>query len=74
LTSLCVCGATTVKRRRRRLGLKGSRVEKDKSPNEYEQLVLKQLDRDIANRQGVKTIMEKVAFNEGVHLSRYGDR
>jgi hypothetical protein len=69
-----VGSAGTVKRRCKVLGLKGSRAKEiDSLPSECEQLVLKQLDDNPANRHGVRTIVAKVAYEEDVHLSRYGD-
>jgi hypothetical protein len=67
----CIYSAATVKRRRKALGLKGSRAKEKSMPlTECEGLVLQQLDQDPSNRQGVRTIMHKVAHNSGVHLSR----
>ncbi|THG92517.1 hypothetical protein EW026_g8404 [Hermanssonia centrifuga] len=62
---------TTVKRRRRELGLVGSKVNAREIPlQQAEQLVLQQLDQDPAKHHGVCTIQAKVAFNSGVHIAR----
>ncbi|KAH9921377.1 hypothetical protein B0H21DRAFT_701632 [Amylocystis lapponica] len=63
--------ATTVKRRRKKLKLSGSGVTtKTMAPLPRTQLVLSQMDKDPARRQGVRTIQQKIAFEQGVHLTR----
>jgi hypothetical protein len=42
-------------------------------PSEGEQLVLKALDKDPAKCSGVRTIHQKIAFDDGIHLSQYSD-
>ena len=62
----------TVKRRRKALGLTGSGATMRAMPLQTaEQLVVAQMDKDPAKRHGVRTIQHKIAFNEGVHLTRY---
>ncbi|KAI0309245.1 hypothetical protein OF83DRAFT_1166884 [Amylostereum chailletii] len=64
--------ASTVKRRRKELGLHASVVTSKTMPSDVaEQLVLKQMERDPAMRQGVRTMQAKVAYESGVHLPRY---
>ncbi|OBZ79570.1 hypothetical protein A0H81_00262 [Grifola frondosa] len=46
--------ASTVKQRRRALGLMGSA----------------QMDKDPSRRQGVRTIQQRIAFDSGIHLTR----
>ena len=63
--------ATTVKRRRKELGLTGSGVTTRAMPlQEAEQLVIAQLDKDPQKRHGVRTIQHKIAFEQGTHLTR----
>jgi hypothetical protein len=63
--------ASSVKRRRRELGLKGSGATAKTIPHtEAEQLVLNQLGEDPASNHGVQTIQSKIAFNTGIHLRR----
>jgi hypothetical protein len=38
---------------------------------EAERLVIAQLGKDPEKRHGARTIKRKIAFNEGVHLTRY---
>ena len=38
--------------------------------SEAEQLVIKAMDKDPAKRSGVRTIHQKIAFDEKTHLSR----
>jgi hypothetical protein len=62
---------TTVKRRRKALGLRGSgATTKAMDLRTSEQLVLHQMSNDPAQRQGVRTIQAKVAFETGQHLTR----
>lgn len=62
---------TTVKRRRKALGLFGSgAMAKVLPPNQVEQLVLAQLDRDPNKKAGISTIQHKIAFENSVHIRR----
>ena len=62
---------STVKRRRKQLGLHGSKATmKIIDPSEAEQLVIKAMDKDPAKRSGVRTIHQKIAFDDKTHLSR----
>jgi hypothetical protein len=62
---------TTVKRRRKQMGLRGSSVTtREMHPQVSEQLILDQLSKDPAQRQGVRTIQAKIAFETGQHLTR----
>jgi len=62
---------TTVKRRRKELSLYGSQVTTRSIPQaESEQLVLSQMGKDPRRRQGLSTIKAKIAFEQGVHLTR----
>jgi hypothetical protein len=66
------CSATTVKRRRKELGLTGSGVTtREMLPQVSEQLVLDKMDKDPAKRHGVRTIRQKIAHEDGVQLTRY---
>ena len=63
---------STVKRRRKELGLHGSKATmKTIDLSEAEQLVIKAMDKDPAKHSGVRTIHHKIAFDEKIHLSRY---
>jgi hypothetical protein len=71
LTVTMFVSGSTVKRRRKELGLHGSRATmKTIDPSEAEQLVIKAMDKDPAKRSGVRTVHHKIAFDEKVHLSR----
>ena len=61
-----------VKRRRKELGLSGSRSRYVKNMDRgiSTQLVLDELSKDPAKRMGVRTNQAKVAFNTGTHLPR----
>lgn len=62
---------STVKRRRRELGLHGSRVTSKTMPIiQAEELVIDELNRDPSQHAGVGTIQSKVAFNTGQHLAK----
>ncbi|KAF7971586.1 hypothetical protein HWV62_20752 [Athelia sp. TMB] len=62
---------SSVKRRRKELGLLGSGPTTRALPHAVkEQMVVDQLNRDPAKRHGVRTIMQKVAFNEHTHLTK----
>lgn len=64
--------ASTVKRRRKELGLYGSRTTAKTMPlEEAEQLILDELGRDPSKHSGVKKIQHKVAFNTGKHIAKY---
>ncbi|KAJ7214151.1 hypothetical protein C8J57DRAFT_1601861 [Mycena rebaudengoi] len=64
--------ASTVKRRRKELGLTGGASTLKKIAKiDAEQLVVNEMDKDTAERSGVRTIWAKVAFEEGVILPRY---
>ena len=68
----CVLTILLVKRRRKELGLHGSKTTmKTIDLSEAEQLVVKAMDKDPAKRSGVRTIHQKIAFDEKIHLSRY---
>ncbi|PPQ79723.1 hypothetical protein CVT26_016028 [Gymnopilus dilepis] len=61
----------TVKRRRKELGLLGSRSKRSTlSDKEMEQIVLQQLDKDPAKGQGIATIKSGIAYDQGIHLKR----
>lgn len=63
--------ATTVKRRRKELGLCGSGATmRSMSRSEAQQVVLSQLDQDPAQRHGVRNIHGRIAFVRKVHLTR----
>ena len=54
------------------MALRGSgSTMKTIDPIEAEQLVLKALDKDPSKRSGVRTIHQKVAYDSGIHLSRW---
>lgn len=66
--------ASTVKRRRKELGIYGSRTTAKTMPlEEAEQLILDELGRDPSKHSGVKNlkIQHKVAFNTGRHIAKY---
>ena len=55
------------------MDLKGSGATmKIIDPGNAEQLVVNKMDKDPAKRSGVRTIMHKIAFEDGIHLTRYG--
>ncbi|OCH87812.1 hypothetical protein OBBRIDRAFT_735571 [Obba rivulosa] len=63
--------ATTVKRRRKALRFFGSSSTAKTMPEQDRtQLVLSQMDKDPARRQGVQTIQHRIAFDKGIHLPR----
>ncbi|OCH84308.1 hypothetical protein OBBRIDRAFT_808335 [Obba rivulosa] len=63
--------ASTVKHRRKELGLFGSGVTTRRMPDTVStQLVLAQMDKDPAKRHGVRTIQYKIAHERAVHLTR----
>ncbi|KAJ7779987.1 hypothetical protein B0H16DRAFT_1830576 [Mycena metata] len=63
--------ASTVKRRRKILGLSGGGVTvKKMAKADAVQLVLNKMDKDPAKRAGVRTIRATVAFEDGVILTR----
>ncbi|TFK59237.1 hypothetical protein BDN72DRAFT_906048 [Pluteus cervinus] len=60
-----------VKRRRRKLGLSGSGKTTKALPDyEKEQLVLNQMQNDLARHRGVKSTRERIAFETGTHLTK----
>ena len=60
-----------MKKRRQQLGLTGSRkTMKTLNPKEAKQLVLDQMDRDLARHQGPRVIRHKLASRTGIHLTR----
>ncbi|KIK59296.1 hypothetical protein GYMLUDRAFT_60215 [Collybiopsis luxurians FD-317 M1] len=65
---------STVKNRRKELGLKGSRgVMKTLDAGgkaQAEQLVLNEMSKDPAQRAGVRTIQARVAYHSSTHLAR----
>jgi hypothetical protein len=68
---LCQCSDTSVKRRRRDLGLKGSGSTAKSMPTiEAEQHVLDEMSKDPALNHGVQTIQNGIAFHKGIHLPR----
>jgi hypothetical protein len=50
----------------------GGATMKTIDPGTAEQLVVNKMDKDPAKRAGVRTIMHKIAFEDGIHLTRYG--
>jgi len=63
--------AATVTRRRRFLGLHGSRTTSRTLPvTTKRQLILDQMAKDPTRRQGPDSIKERIAFEQGVHISR----
>ncbi|KAG6866887.1 hypothetical protein C0993_007386 [Termitomyces sp. T159_Od127] len=62
---------STVKRRRASLQLQGSRsMNTAVEPSHAEQLVINQLDNDLAKGKGVESIWYQVAYDDGVHLTK----
>lgn len=62
---------TTVKRRRAKLGLNGSgKTMKTISSEVCTQAILSQMDKDPARRQGVRTIQNRIAFDQSLHIPR----
>lgn len=62
---------STVKRRRKELGLHGSKATmKIIDLSLAEQLVINAMEKDPAKRSGVRTIHHKIAFEEKTHLAR----
>jgi hypothetical protein len=47
-------------------------VESCQSRGNAEQLVVGKMDKDPAKRAGVRTVMHKIAFEDGIHMTRYG--
>jgi len=71
LTDNQIPSISTIKRRRDILELYGSRSQKGKLPNhEVEQIVVNQLDSDLAKGQGVGTVKARLAFDQGIHIPR----
>lgn len=69
---MTLSSASSVKRRRKDLGLSGSGATTRSMPRQdAEHLVIAQMDRDPAKRHGVRTIRQGLAFHKGVHLTRY---
>ena len=65
--------ASTVKTRRKEMNLIGSGATmKIIDPGNAEQLVVNKMDKDPAKCAGMRTIMHKIAFEDGIHLTRYG--
>ena len=63
---------TTVKRRRKALGLTGSGVTTKSMPQQQKtQLVLLEMDKDECRQLGIQSIQHRIAFNHAVHLTRY---
>ncbi|KAJ7783955.1 hypothetical protein DFH07DRAFT_727199, partial [Mycena maculata] len=63
--------ASTVKRRRKDLGLTGGAATMKKTAkSDVVQLVLGKIDKDPAKRMGVRTLRAKVAFQDSVILPR----
>jgi hypothetical protein len=72
LRKLVSLSATTVKRCRRELQLKGSRATMKEMPyNRAEQLVVEQLNNDPSKHAGPQTIQARIAYEQSVHLPRY---
>ena len=64
--------ASSVKRRRKELGLQGSgNTTKSMPADQARQLVINAMDIDRARRTGVKGIQHKIAFDTKTHLTRY---
>ncbi|KAJ6622518.1 hypothetical protein B0H10DRAFT_2162751 [Mycena sp. CBHHK59/15] len=62
---------STVKRRRKKLGLSGGAgTMKKMSKTDAEQLIVDKMDKDPAKRAGVRTIRAQVALEDGVILPR----
>ena len=62
---------STVKRRRRELGLKGSGATTREMPYQQKlQLVMDELDSDPSRGRGLDNIRHRIAFNHGIHLTR----
>ncbi|KAG6808530.1 hypothetical protein H0H92_003824 [Tricholoma furcatifolium] len=62
---------TTVKRRCKALGLSGSGATiKTISPDVAEQLVLREMEKDLTKSSGVRTIKNNIAYNYSIHLPR----
>ncbi|THH28616.1 hypothetical protein EUX98_g5570 [Antrodiella citrinella] len=62
---------STIVRRRRELGLKGSgRTTREMSENEKRQLLMDQLAKDPGRTRGPRTIKEAIAHETSVHLTR----
>ncbi|EIN05883.1 hypothetical protein PUNSTDRAFT_46699 [Punctularia strigosozonata HHB-11173 SS5] len=64
-----VMKATTVKRHRNELGLKGSRATiKTMSDFQVNQLVANELDKDPSSHAGPATIKARLSYNEAIHI------
>lgn len=64
----------SVKRRKKKFQLYGSRsTAKQVSTIELEQIVLDQVGKDLSLRHGVRAIQQKILYDQGVHVRRYGD-
>lgn len=71
LILLFVLSIATIKRRRSALGLHGSRSKKNNLPlDEKRQLVLDQLEKDPTKKRGLANIKARIAFDNGIHLTR----
>lgn len=72
MTKFYLHSDTTVKRRRKELGLMGSRPTTRLLPRSVkEQLVVNEMSKDPAKRHGVSNIKQRIAFYEGTHLTKY---
>ncbi|KAG6855328.1 hypothetical protein H0H87_004908 [Tephrocybe sp. NHM501043] len=64
-------GASTVKRRRSKLGLFHSKVMKKKlDPTVAEQIVINEMANDLSQMSGPNTIMNRIAHHTGLHITR----
>jgi hypothetical protein len=67
----CGRSSSTIKRRRKALGLKGSgSTRKEMTFGHIEQLVLDHVGEDLAKHHGVRTIQSKIAQEHMVHVPR----
>jgi hypothetical protein len=65
----------TIARRRKAFGLMGSGITTRDLPDQVkQQLVLDQIAKDPANRQGPRTIKEGITLQTGIQLTRYVSR
>ena len=67
-----VSSGSSIKQRRNQLDLHGSKSDfvKNMPTQAKEQIVLSQLDKDPAQKQGLATIKAKINFDQNIHLPR----
>jgi hypothetical protein len=66
-----IVSESTVKRRRKELGLKGSGVTTREMPyQEKLALILYEMDQDPSRGRGLDNIRARIAFGHGIHLTR----